>query len=94
MLREKHRQQREPARNAVERALSRVAPNGRLVTSRTIQRASAVEIFDLPLTSLAIASIATWLLRTAKMHQIDKALKTKKATMRLRPVRLLRARLA
>ena len=71
-----------------------MAPNGRPVTSRTIQLASAVEIFDLPLISLAIASIVIWLPRTARMHQIDKALKTKKATMRLRPVRLLRARLA
>ena len=71
-----------------------MAPNGRPVTSRTIQLASAVEIFDLPLTSLAIASIATWLLRTAKMHQIDKAPKTRKVTMRLQLAQLLRVRLA
>ena len=71
-----------------------MAPNGRPVTSRTIQLASAVGIFDLPPISLAIASIATWLPRTAKMHQIDMALKTRKATMRLQLAQLLRARLA
>ena len=94
MLREKHRQLREPALNAVERALSRVAPNARLATSRTTQLASAVEIFALPLTSLAIVSIVIWLLKTAKMHQIDKAQKTKVVTMRPWLAQLLKAKLA